>query len=42
MADFAMMEPWSVIVSKPVVDPNAPKFTVDQVKAAASTVRDLY
>ena len=39
MADFAMMEPWSVIVSKPVVDPNAPKFTVDQVKAAASTVR---
>ena len=40
MADFAMMEPWSVIVSKPVLDLNAPKFTVDQVKVAASTVRD--
>ena len=40
MADFAMMEPWSVIVSKPVVDPNAPKFSVDQIKVAASTVRD--
>ena len=39
MADFAMMEPWSVIVSKPVVDPNAPKFTVDQIEVAASTVR---
>ena len=39
MADFAMMEPWSVIVSKPVLDPNAPKFTVDQIKDAASTVR---
>ena len=40
MADFAMMKPWSVIISKPVVDPTAPKFTVDQVKVAASTVRD--
>ena len=39
MADFAMMEPWSVIVSKPVLDPNAPKFTVDQIKDAASNVR---
>ena len=39
MADFAMMEPWSVIVSKPVLDPNAPKFTVEQIKDAASRVR---
>ena len=39
MADFAMMEPWSVIVSKPVLDPNAPKFTVNQIKDAASRVR---
>ena len=36
MADFAMMKPWSVIISKPVVDPTAPKFTVDQIKDAAS------
>jgi transglutaminase-like putative cysteine protease len=40
MADFAMMEPWSVIVSKPVLDPNVPKFTVEHIKSAASTVRD--
>ena len=39
VADWAGMEPWSVIVSKPVVDPNAPKFSIDQIKAAASTVR---
>jgi hypothetical protein len=40
MADFAMMEPWSVITSKPFVDPNAPKFTLDQIKNTASTVRN--
>ena len=39
VADFAMMEPWSVIVSKPVLDPNAPKFTLDQIEDAASRVR---
>ena len=39
VADFAMMEPWGVIASKPVVDPNAPKFTVNQIKDAASRVR---
>ena len=39
MADFAMMEPWRVITSKPVLDPNAPKFTVNQIKDAAVTVR---
>ena len=42
VADWAGMEPWSVIVSKPVLDPNAPKFSVDQIKAAASTVRGQY
>ncbi len=42
MADWAGMEPWSVIVSKPVLDPNAPKFTVNQIKDAASTVRSIY
>ncbi len=39
MADWAGMEPWSVIVSRPVLDPNAPKFSIDQIKAAASIVR---
>ncbi len=39
MADWAGMEPWSAITSKPFVDPNAPKFSVDQIKVAASTVR---
>lgn len=40
MADWAAMEPWSVIISKPVIDPNASRFTVDQIKTAAVTVRN--
>lgn len=39
MAYWAAMEPWNDIISKPFVDPNAPKFSVDQMKVAASTVR---
>lgn len=39
MAGWAAMVPWAVIRSKPVIDPNAPKFNVDQIKNAASTVR---
>lgn len=39
LASWAAMEPWAVIRSKPVIDPNAPKFNVDQIKNAASTVR---
>jgi hypothetical protein len=39
MADWAGMEPWSLITSRPVLDPNAPKFSVGQIKVAASTVR---
>lgn len=39
MAYWAAMEPWNDITSKPFVDPNAPKFSVDQMKVAASTVR---
>jgi hypothetical protein len=39
VADWATMEPWSVITSKQVVDPNAPRFTIDQIKDAATRVR---
>ena len=40
MAGGASMEPWSIITSKPVADPNAPKFSVEQIKIAASNVRN--
>lgn len=36
IADWAAMEPWS---SKPVIDPNAPKFTITQITDAASRVK---
>ena len=39
IADYAVMKPWSVIISKPDVDPNAPKFSTSQIEDAASTVK---
>ncbi len=39
MADFAMMKPWSVI-SNGNTDPNTNTFSINQIKDAASRVRD--
>lgn len=40
IAGWAEMVPWSVIISKPFVDPNSPKFSIDQIEEAAVMVRN--